>query len=178
MGTFVALHATMAFRVEWLVPHLISLIVAVVMAFAAWKRPPIGRLLYVLLFAYAAQLNVRMALATPEIYLDYARLTEWAAMRKIIVGPFAAHVQAYVTLIAIGQAFIAVGLCLRGALARTAAVFAILFLVSIAPLGVGSAFPATLIMAGGAFVLLRGGLATSLLHDLKTTVRPLRHARG
>lgn len=162
----------MTFRVEWLMPHLISIVVSLLIALAAWKRPTLGRTLFVLLFAWAAQYNLRTALATPAVYLDYAALTDSSTMRRLILGPFAAHVQAYVVLIAVGQACIAIGLALRGAPARLAALGAIAFLVAIAPLGVGSGFPSSLIMAGAMALLLRDGLSTTLLRELRHPLRP------
>lgn len=108
--------------------------------------------------------SLRTALTTPLVYLDYATLTDSTTARRIILGPFAAHVQAYVIVIAIGQAAIAAGLCLRGLPARIAGFGAVAFLVAVAPLGVGAGFPSTLIMAGAMALLLRTRLSTSILH--------------
>jgi hypothetical protein len=44
---------------------------------------------------------------------------------------------------------------MKGMVFRIGAVGAMVFLISIAPLGVGSAFPCTLVMALGLFFLLR-----------------------
>ncbi len=162
----------MTFRVEWLMPHLISIVASLLMALAAWKRPTLGRTLFVLLFAWAAQFNLRTALAAPAAYLDYAALTDSTTMRRLILGPFAAHAQAYVVLIAVAHACIAIGLTLRGKVASVAAVGAIAFFVAIAPLGVGSAFPSSLILAGAMALLLRDGFATTLLRDLRHRLRP------
>jgi len=145
----------MAFRVEWLVPHLLSIAVAIAMAVAAWKRPNLGRGLFAALFLWAGLYNSRVALTDPSPYLDFAKLTESPVYRGIIEGPFARNIVAWVSLIAVGQLCIGLGMLLRGSLTRIASVGAIVFLVAIAPLGIGSAFPATLIMAGGAAVLLR-----------------------
>jgi hypothetical protein len=145
----------MAYRPEWLGPHLASLIVAALLALAALRRAELGRALYVGLFSWAAVTNFVAALRSPEVYLGYAALTESPTYRAIIEGPFARHVTSYVIAIAAGQAAIAAGLLSRGRSPRIAAALAIVFLVAIAPLGVGSGFPSTLIMAGGAVALLR-----------------------
>ena len=145
----------MAFRVEWLAPHLISIAVAVLMALAAWKRPNLGRALFAALFLWAAVVDARVALRDPGVYLDYAKLTDSPTYRAIIEGPFARHITAYVLIIALGQLCIGIGMLLRGAATRTAALGAMVFLLALAPLGVGSAFPATAILACGALLLLR-----------------------
>ncbi|HPF67714.1 MAG TPA: hypothetical protein PLC20_08575, partial [Flavobacteriales bacterium] len=54
--------------------------------------------------------------------------------------------------IAFGQGLVALGLLGRGMLRRIAAIGGIVFLVAIAPLGVGSAFPSSLLLALGLFL--------------------------
>ncbi len=137
----------MTFRVEWLYPHLIAIVLSIVMAVAAWRRPDVGRALFAALFLWAGLYNARTAFVKPAEYLNYAGLTESPTYRAIIEGPFARHITTYVVLIAIGQLAIGVGLLLRGALTRVACLGAIVFLLAIAPLGIGSGFPSTVIMA-------------------------------
>ena len=161
----------MAFRPEWLVPHLLSIVVAILMAVAAWKRPNLGRGMFAALFLWASVVNARLALRDPTEYLDYAKLTESPTYRAIIEGPFARNLVACVLLIALGQLCIGIGMLLRGGLTRVACVGALVFLIAIAPLGVGSAFPASLIMAGGAAALLRNRFDRSLF-----ALRPLRRS--
>ena len=152
----------MAFRAEFLVPHLISIVVAILLAVAAWKRPNLGRGLFAALFLWASFVNARLALTDPSKYLDYAKLTDSPTYRAIIEGPFARNLVAYVLLIALGQLCIGAGMLLRGGLTRLACLGALVFLIAIAPLGVGSAFPSSLIMAGGAAALLRHRFDRSL----------------
>jgi hypothetical protein len=160
----------MAFRVEWLFPHLVSIAIAILMALAAWKRPSLGRGLFAVLFLWASLVNGRLAIRDPAAYLEYANLTESPVYRGIIEGPFARHITGYVMVIALGQLCIAIGMLLRGLLTRTACVGAIIFLVAIAPLGIGAAFPATLIMAGGAAVLLRARFDRTLWAEIRTAL--------
>jgi len=103
-------------------------------------------------------MNSTTALRDPNVYLEYAALTFVPVYRDIILGPFSAHAQGYVVAIAIAQAFIAAGLLLGGRLARVAVWGAVVFLLAIAPFGVGSGFPCTLFFAFGMLVLLRKGL--------------------
>lgn len=149
------LEVTMFYLPEYALPHAISLTVSVLMLLAVWRRPVLGRALYLALFAWAAPTNLHAVSTHPAQYLDFANLAVLDVYVDLIRGPFAQHVTLYVSLIGTGQALIAAGLFRGGAAARIAAVGAITFLVAIAPFGVGSAFPCTLIMATGAALLLR-----------------------
>lgn len=110
------------------------------------------------MFGWASWTNATTAFRHPGVYLEYADLTFFPVYRNIILGPFSAHVTGYVVTIAIAQAFIALGLLLGGGLARITTWSAIVFLVGIAPFGVGSGFPCTLLFAAGLLVLLRKGV--------------------
>lgn len=164
----------MAYRSEWLTPHLIAIALSLALAAAAWKRPQLGRGLFALLFAWAAITNLKTAWTTPLVYLDYANLTESKTYHTIITGPFAAHVVGIVSAIALAQACIAVGFLARGVATRLAALGTIVFCVAIAPLGVGSGFPSTLIMAGGAATLLRRTFDRNLFRVATDRVRAWR----
>lgn len=161
----------MTFRVEWLYVHMLAIAFSIVMAVAAWKRPNVGRGLFAALFLWAGLFNAQTAIQRPAEYLGYATLTESPAYRAIIEGPFARHITTYVLLIAVGQLCIGVGMLLRGTLTRVACIGAIAFLLAIAPLGIGSGFPSTLIMAGGAAVLLRRGFQRSLFAEIAAVFR-------
>ncbi len=113
-----------------------------------------GRLLYVALFAWACSVNWQTAIERPRVYLEYADLAVVDLYREFIRGFFAAHIPAIVGTIATCQGLIAAALFAGGKPARVALVGAIVFLVMIAPLGVGSGFPATVIMAVGCVRLL------------------------
>jgi hypothetical protein len=132
-----------------------SILVATIMAVVSSRWRNAGRVLFVLLFLWAAQENLRTAVGRPEAYLEYAPLAYSELYRRFILGFFAQHITAMVSTIAIGQFLIAVCISWRGVVVQLGLVGAIVFFVAIAPLGTGSAFPATLIMALGAALLLR-----------------------
>ena len=132
----------------------------------------IARLLYVLLFLWAGCWNMYLANAHPEDYLTYAPLAYSAWYRDFILGYFASHVTTIVGAIAIGQLSIAVLVSTRGRAVYVGLTGAIVFLLAIVPLGVGSGFPATLIMAAGAVILLRVRFPDPLWRGL----RPRRNA--
>jgi hypothetical protein len=147
------------------IAYAISNLVALVLLWACWERPAWGRLLFFLLFAWASWTNTSTVLQAPDNYIGYAQYTfsDWYA--QFIYGFFAEHTQTIVLSIAACQALIAVSMLLRGWFFRLGAVGAIVFLLAIAPLGTGSAFPCTLIMALAMWLLYRKG-STELIWNL------------
>lgn len=135
--------------------QLTAILAGALMLLTAWRRPLLGRFLYLVLFVWASGMNFWTATIRPAVYLEYGPLAVVGAYRAFIDGFFAQHIALMVMLVAAGQAFIALGLAVGGPLARIGLVGAIGFLLAIAPLGVGSGFPSTLFMAAGAILLLR-----------------------
>lgn len=143
-------------HIVW-IAYSISNILALLLLWACWKRPSWGRLLFFLLFGWAAWFNAVTALSSPGIYTGYAQYTFSAAYRAFISGYFAAHPAPFVLAIAVGQAGISIGMLAKGWLFRLGAAGGMVFLAAITPLGVGSAFPCTLIMGAGLWMLYREG---------------------
>ncbi|MBK8968541.1 MAG: hypothetical protein R3D58_11595 [Saprospiraceae bacterium] len=139
------------------IAHAISNLVALAMLWAAWTRPAWGRLLFFLLFSWAAWTNATTVLHTPDDYIGYAQYALFGWYEQFIYGFFAAHTQPIVLSIAAGQALIALSMWMKGSLFRIGAIGAMIFLLAIAPLGVGSAFPCTLIMAMAMWLLYPSG---------------------
>jgi hypothetical protein len=141
---------------SYLLPYLISNIVALVLLLSVSLWPRATRLAFLLLFGWAAYTNLSTVLSTPQVYEDYANLAFLDLYVDFIRGWFSAHTEAAVSAIALGQALIAVSMALKGWVFKAGAIGAIVFLVAIGPLGVGSAFPCTLIMAVAMGFLLQG----------------------
>jgi hypothetical protein len=139
-----------------------SLLVSLLLLAASWRWPNVGRLLFVLLFAWASQQNLRTALRQPGRYLDFAQYAYLALYREFILGPFARHVTPIVVAIAAGQLLIALLLLGTTRPARLGLAGGIVFLLAIAPLGTGAAFPATVLGALGLALLWRRPFARSL----------------
>ncbi len=139
---------------EYLLPWIISNIVGGLLLLAGLRTPRLARSLFFLLFAAASVVNTLTALHNPELYLDYAS-TAIGPYRNFIEGWFAEHARSAVTLIAVGQGMIAVGMVLSGWWVRLACIGAIIFLLAIAPLGVGSAFPFSITVSLAAYFILR-----------------------
>jgi hypothetical protein len=70
----------------------------------------------------------------------------------------------------VAQAAIAVGVSLAGRATSFALAGAIVFLLAIAPLGIGSGFPATVIMALAAAKLLAAPFSTTVWHEAAVRV--------
>jgi len=139
---------------EFLAAWAISNIAALVILWAAVRRPNIARALLFLLFAWASWANYTTVHQTPEVYLEYASMSiEWYS--EFILGWFSSHIVPFVTAVAAGQALIAVGMLLRGWWVKLACLGTILFLVAIAPLGVGAGFPFSLTVSIAAWLVFR-----------------------
>jgi hypothetical protein len=154
--------------------RLASTVVGLLMCLACWRWSNVGRLLFVLLFVWAGQINLRTALHNPTDYLNYAPLAPVAAYRDFILGPFAQHIALFVIPVALGQLAIALFIALRGPAVRLGLAGAILFLLGITPLGIGSGFPAPLVMALAAALLWRFDYPRSLPTEMRSWVQRAR----
>lgn len=142
------------------------------------RTPNLTRLLFVILFAWASQVNFRLAFRHPAEYLDYADFTFLETYRRLILGPFAQHITEYVSAIAAGQLAIAILLLFRKPYSRLGLAGAIAFFVAIAPFGIGSAFPCTLVLALAAWRVGHWGDARSLPVALRSGWRRLLRNRA
>jgi hypothetical protein len=120
--------------------NVISNTAALLILVACWRSRGLGRFLFFALFLWASLVNMRLALWHPTAYLEYAR---WAVgpYRRFILGPFSRHTSLFVGAIAVGQLVIAALVAARGRAVALGLAGAIVFLMAIAPLGRGSAFP-------------------------------------
>ncbi len=135
-------------------PYLVSNAATVVLLLLGWRWPRLARLVFGVGFLAAAAFNVVTAIRDPQSYVTGFGPLALAPYRKLIYGPFAAHVRAWVLAIAAGQAASG-ALLLTPRFVRLGAAGACLFLLAIAPLGVGSAFPATPILAVAVVLAVR-----------------------
>jgi hypothetical protein len=171
----------MTTETEMFYARIASNVVALLMVVVSWRWRNVGRLLFVLLFLWASQLNLRTAIGNPAVYLDYAPLAYSNTYRDFILGTFARHITPIVCAIAVGQFAIAALVSLRGRAVQLGLAGAIVFLLAIVPLGVGSGFPATLTMALAAAILLRRRYEDTLwasLRWLASRPAPRAHARS
>lgn len=139
---------------EWWVAYAISNVIGVALVWAAVKKPMWCRIFLAAFFLWASCFNFTTAITNPAIYLTYAKLNALPLYREFINGFFSKHITIIVCLIAVGQFKIFLGLVLNKIWVRLGIIGGIIFGFAIAPLGIGSGFPATVSMAIAFFVLL------------------------
>ncbi len=137
---------------------IISNLVAVILALVAIKWPRIARICFFLLFSWAAYTNWQVSHQHPTYYLSYAvpAWNKWYAV--FIRGWFSHHITTVVSLIAVCQLLIAVSMLLKGKIFVIGVVGAMVFFISILPLGAGSAFPCTAILAYAIYLTTEHGI--------------------
>lgn len=140
---------------EFLGLYVVSNAVSLALVLSALKWPRVVRVLFVLIFLGAGGFNAFMALSRPEGYLVYGKWALLPAYRAFISGIFSRYTQPIVFAIALGQVAVAVLLAMKGRPLRLGVAGGIIFLLAIAPLGVGSAFPATLLLALALYLVWR-----------------------
>jgi hypothetical protein len=140
---------------EYLVPILVSNLVAAVFVAACYRRPAAARWVFAAGFIAAGLFNAYTALHTPAIYVTAYGPLAIGPYRAFIEGWFARHTAAFVLCVAAGQLTTGVLGFVPGWPRRLSLLGGIVFLAAITPLGWGSAFPATLILIGGLLVLFR-----------------------
>ena len=156
-------------------PYIASHAAGIAFLALAFRWPVSARWVLGVVFLLAGLINGTLAFANPGAYQV---LAQWAfdPMAELITGPFAASPSAFLLLIALGQAGIAALVVFgraRGSFAGLVAAAA--FFIAIAPLGFGSAFPATLLVALGVLLLLRTDLRQSLIDSARGYFPPPRH---
>lgn len=140
---------------QWLIPYIVSNIGFGLTIAGALKKPMWTRILLAGFFLWASYFNSTTSIKSPEIYLTYAKLDALPFYTEFINGPFSHYITPFVFTIAVGQFLIFLGLILNNRWTQLACVGGVLFGLAIAPLGVGSAFPATVFMAIAFFILLK-----------------------
>lgn len=156
---------------EFLVPYTISQIVAIAILITAVKSTKWARALFAALFLWASCTNMYLGIAAPDTYLDYAKFA-LPFYRDFINGWFSHYNQIIIPIIATGQLLIAVGMLLKGWWVKWACIGSIIFLLSISPLMVASAFPFSLIVSAAALLILKKDNLNPWWgkgHNLKTT---------
>lgn len=139
---------------EYLIPYIISQAASILILLAAWKNSRLARWVFAALFLWASCTNMFLGITTPDSYLDNARLA-LPFYRDFINGWFSQYNHILIPLIATGQLLIATGMLLQGWWVKWACIGAIVFLLSIAPLMVGSAFPFSVTVSVAAWLILK-----------------------
>ena len=133
---------------------LISVLFSVSMVLLTILRPVYGRMMLSLIFLAAGFINTVLVVSQPDMYLVYGDLAALSSYEHFIEGVFSRHIPAFILPIALLQMAIGIGLMWRDPLEKVALCGAVIFLLAIAPLGAGSAFPSTVLLALAAILLL------------------------
>ena len=139
---------------QYLPMYIGSQVFSLVILLLAWKRPVWTRYIFAALFVAAGAFNWYTAMTTPEVYLMYADLTI-PLYHDFITGWFKDHITLLVPAIATGQVLIGAGLLAGGRWFDAACLGIVIFLLAIAPLGVGSAFPFSVTVSIAAYFVYR-----------------------
>jgi hypothetical protein len=126
---------------EFFVVYLIANAVGLVLLELGYFLPRVARWAWVGIFVWAATVNTLTAASEPWVYLAYGGLTPSEWYRAFIAGWFSRHIPEFVLTIAAGQLTIAILLARDGRARRLGVIGATIFLLAIAPLGIGSGFP-------------------------------------
>jgi hypothetical protein len=141
---------------EYLLAYLVSNAIALALLALAYRGPGWVRWASVAIFLWATWTNARIALFRPQDYQTFGDLTWSESYRDFIHGWFREHTALLLLPIAAGQLVIALLFLANTRLTRRlGAAGAIVFLLSIAPLGVGSAFPFSFIYGAALVVMTR-----------------------
>ena len=150
-------------------------IVVLLLLLAAAQRPKIARMLFSILFFGAGVWNLFASLTMPAFYVATYGPVATPPYAAFINGPFASNPALLVVPIALGQLAIGILATGTGARVRLAMVGSMVFLVAIAPMGVGAAFPFSIFGSLAAYLLIRRRFDTSALQDVGATLAARGH---
>jgi hypothetical protein len=138
---------------EYLEPFIVSNIVALALLFVGIKWRRAGRISFAVLFIAAGIFNAYQSTVDAGVYATtYGETALLPFYKSLIYNIFAENAEIYVKLIASFQLFAGICLIFKKPLYCIGIFCGIVFLIGIAPLGLGSAFPSTLLMAVALYI--------------------------
>ncbi len=127
---------------------LISNVVGLALIISSIFQQHFTRLIFGIVFLAASIFNVYLVNTTPAIYVEGYAPYAIEPYRNIINGIFSQFTQEFIYFIASGQFLISVFILFaKNTGTKIGFMGGILFFIGIAPLGIGSAFPSTILMA-------------------------------
>ena len=135
----------------WL-PYVITHAISFLLLFICHKWPKTGKIIWGIIFILAGIFNIFAVIRNPDVYLTY-REHAVNFYKLFIDGVFRSFTIFIVSLIGSGQILVGFFLLRKGKLFVLGILGGIVFLLAIAPLGIGSAFPSTLLMALSLIIL-------------------------
>jgi hypothetical protein len=128
------------------IPYIITHAFSFALIFICWKLPKIGKVVWGIIFILAALFNMYLGNSNPQKYVEYGQHAG-GLYQTFIYGPFSSYTSLFVSLIAFGQILVGIFLLMKRTFFLLGILGGIIFLIAISPLGIGSAFPSTLLMA-------------------------------
>ncbi|HZY82089.1 MAG TPA: hypothetical protein VFE50_21340 [Cyclobacteriaceae bacterium] len=139
---------------ELLTPFIISNALATGILWLSFRKPNVAEGILGMLFFGAAGFNIYTAFSNPSAYQGFADTTFLPLYSEFIRGFFARQTTVVVSAIAIGQLYIGTSMLLENLRFKLGCIAGLIFGVAIAPLGIGAAFPSTIILSLSFLVLL------------------------
>jgi hypothetical protein len=149
--------------------YVVSNILVLLLLLAAARWPKIARLVFSVLLVGAGIWNLFASLTMPMFYVETYGPLATPPYAAFITGPFASNPALFVVPIALGQLAVGILATGTGTRVRLAMVGIMVFLLAIAPMGVGAAFPFSITGMLAAYLLLRKPFDTSLFEDIGAT---------
>jgi hypothetical protein len=141
---------------DLLLPLFVANAVSVAFFVLALYRPDAARVIAGVGFILAGLVNFALALIDPQIYVRGFGPHAMGVYKDVIYGILAQGPGRLILAIAVWQLLVGgVTLVKRSEFVKLGCLAMTCFLVGISPLGVGSGFPSTLILAAATVVLLR-----------------------
>ena len=135
----------MSLQEVW-VPFTITNVLSIILIFICYRWPKVGKIVWGIIFIAAGMFNFYTSISNPQAYLGYSR-GAIGLYQRFIEGFFSTNIVWIISLIAACQILIGIFLFTNKTLFLLGIAEGIVFLLAISPLGLGSAFPATLLMA-------------------------------
>jgi hypothetical protein len=129
------------------IPYLITHLLTLFLIFICYKWPKIGKISWALIFLAAGIFNLYSVISDPQQYVNTYGQHAIPLYKKFIFGFFRTHTLLFVALIASGQIVVGLFLFLKKTPFKIGILGGIIFLAAISPLGIGAAFPSTVLMA-------------------------------
>jgi hypothetical protein len=148
---------------------------ALVLVLVAAKWPRVARSIFSILFLGAGVWNLFASLTMPHFYVTTYGPLATPPYAAFINGPFAANPALFVVPIALGQLAIGILATGTGPWVRLAMIGGMVFLLAIAPMGVGAAFPFSVFVIVAAYLVYRRPFATSMFADMGATWGAVAH---
>lgn len=138
---------------EYLIPFIITNLLSLVLLFVSIKWSVIGKIIFAIIFLIAGVFNIFNVINHPDSYLEFGKTAILFFYRDFIFGDFRDNIVIFIIIISALQLFISLCLLTDSPLTNTGFTGGIIFLILIAPLGLGSAFPSTLLMALALYIM-------------------------